>query len=87
MECVINSQVFAISRYSIHTCKYKYAGVILTPTLNMEYRLKDNVNKDTVGLNFSWNRVVKSRGTDFSVKMDLFRAYSTSILFYTAQIT
>ncbi|XP_039288517.1 uncharacterized protein LOC120352373 isoform X2 [Nilaparvata lugens] len=74
-----NEQIECVNRY-------KYLGVVLTPTLNFEAQVSDKLDKAKLALNVAWKGILNSSSVDFSAKCKLFKACARAILCYGAQV-
>ncbi|XP_039276148.1 uncharacterized protein LOC120349696 [Nilaparvata lugens] len=74
-----NEQIECVNRY-------KYLGVVLTPTLNFEAHLKEKSDKAKLAVNLAWRGLLNSDNIDFTAKCKWFKACARAVLCYGAQV-
>lgn len=65
---------------------YKYLGVTFTTALSMVEHFKNRVVAAKYGINNTWRKLIADEGIPLSIKWEVFRAVSRSVVSYGAQV-
>ena len=65
---------------------YKYLGVTLTPSLNLDRHFRDKNDASKFKIYTLWKDFVKNKNVNFKAKIDLFNAVCRSTVCYNSEV-